>query len=103
MGQVVFARVKNDGSPYPFLLFEGEADKFLADPDEYAVQYLEASLVDYWVVPDKLENIVAGGGNMREVLDIVLSIDAISDDAPHVSDMIATIFEAGYQLGRRGM
>jgi hypothetical protein len=78
------------------LLSGDSAMEFLKNPTTYLDAYDDGTLLDSWVVPDDLENATASGC-VRDVFNALLALDILSD-FPAVSDLFATIFEAGYQL-----
>jgi len=80
------------------LLLSGDrAQKFLDDPSELIKDYSAgACIIDNWVVPDDLENITTSD-SIREVFYAFLALNVLGD-FPMVSDLFATIFEAGYRL-----
>ena len=78
------------------LLSGKSAQEFLSNPAKYLKEYNNAVLLDCWVVPDDLENATASN-SICDAFDALLALDVLSE-FPVVSDLYATIFEAGYRL-----
>ena len=52
-------------------------------------------------VPEHWENTVTRRGQMNDVFEALIGLDALTSDAPFVSDLLATIFEVGFKCGER--
>lgn len=79
------------------LLLSGDhAQEFIENPTKFLEEYNNAKLLGSWVVPEDLQNATASD-SVREAFDALLALNDLSD-FPVVSDLFATIFEAGYQL-----
>lgn len=80
------------------LLHGDRAKQCLDDPQKYVQQEFDGGvLVDFWEVPTYLENATASG-DIGQVFDALIALDVIAA-TPAVSDLLATVFEAGYRLG----
>ncbi len=78
-------------------LLSGEsAQAFLSSPAKYLREFNNAVLLDSWTVPEDLENATASN-SVCEAFEALLALDVLSE-FPVVSDLYATIFEAGYRL-----
>lgn len=99
---VRFTEKQDDGSYLTsVLLASGEAAE---DPDEFISWHLggrDGEVIDWFQVPDEWPNAVASG-DIKEAFEAILNLDALAE-VPKVSDMLATIFEAGYQLAMKKM
>lgn len=94
----VFVRIEEgEDRVFSCLLLSGErAQEFLASPDTFFKGCDRTEILDSWVVPKDLENI-ATSNPIHDAFDALLALDALSD-YPVVSDLYATIFEAGYRF-----
>lgn len=94
----VFVRIE-EGKDKVFscLLLSGErAQEFLANPATFFKGLDAPKILDCWVVPEELEN-VNTNDPIGDAFNALLALDALSD-FPAVSDLYATIFEAGFRL-----
>lgn len=94
----VFIRVEEgENKVFSCLLLSGErAQEFLANPATFFKGHDDVKILDSWVVPEDLEN-VATSNPIGYAFDSLLTLNDLSD-FPVVSDLYATIFEAGYKL-----
>jgi hypothetical protein len=98
----VFVRIEEGGnveqrSPSCLLLSGDSAKTFTENPDRFIQDYgNDARILESWVVPADLEN-AAASDPLKHVFDALLALDTLGE-FPAVSDLFATIFEAGYQL-----
>lgn len=93
---------QEDGSHLScIVLARGEAaenhEKFIS----WHLGGVDGEITDWYPVPSEWQNAVASG-DVREAFDAVVGLDDLSEE-PRVSDMLATIFEAGYQLAMKKM
>lgn len=96
----VFVRYSEQGlnGAFCILLHGVRAKRFLKNPEKYIEREFDAAtLIDFWEVPRPLENVVVSG-DVRHVFASIVALDTIAE-TPVVSDLLATIFEAGYQMG----
>lgn len=79
------------------LLLSGvRAQEFIENPTKFLEEYNNAKILDSFVVPENFKNATTTG-SMGEPFNALLALNDLSD-FPVVSDLFATIFEAGYQL-----
>lgn len=79
------------------LLLSGDrAQKFIENPTKLPKEYNDAKLLGSWVVPEDLQNATASDP-IGAVFEALLALNDLND-LPVVSDLFATIFEAGYQF-----
>src|SRR5512133_3927564 len=84
------------------LLLSGvHAENFIANPKGFLRDYSDdARVIASWVVPEALINATSSlSGTMNGILEAILGLNALSDD-PAASDLIATIFNAGFECGQ---
>lgn len=81
------------------LLSGNDAQRFHDDPANFLGDYNNATVLNSWKVPGYLRNVTASD-SVREAFDALLALNALSD-FPQISDLFATIFEAGYQLASK--
>jgi hypothetical protein len=84
------------------LLLSGEeAESFIANPKGFLRDYGDdARIIASWIVPEELVNATSSlEGPMNGILEAILGLNALSDD-PAASDLIATIFNAGFECGQ---
>jgi hypothetical protein len=80
-------------------LLSGEAAE---SPEAFIKQYdsgVTVEVLSWFEVPQSWENIV-GDGIVNDTLEAILALDALGK-TPVVSDLLATIFEEGYELGQK--
>lgn len=58
------------------------------------------TIMTWFEVPPQWKNAVTDGAPLNDAFSAVLGLDVLSD-SPVVSDLLATIFEAGFKAGRR--
>lgn len=97
----VFIRIEEDSegedkAPSCLLLNGDRAQEFIENPTKFLKEYNNAKLLDSFVVPENFKNATTTG-SMDEPFNALLALNDLSD-FPVVSDLFATIFEAGYQL-----
>ena len=93
----VFLRVAEDSLVTTVLLHGDAAQECAQDPAKYAQTRQDGRLAGYWVVPDDIDNAV-GADSTHQLFEALLRLGP-GLDTHLISDLFATLFEAGYQLG----
>jgi hypothetical protein len=100
--KIVFVRytvVRDDQSSTCIQLLSGDE----AESQEAALSYLNDGdpivITDWFEVPKEWKNAVASDP-ISDAFEALIGLDALGQ-TPVVSDLLATIFEAGYRLGAK--
>lgn len=101
MSSLVFICFSEDSGDVQCLLLEGDlAQAFLRDPDAFMVtQFSEPKLICSWEVPRDFSS-ASAGGSFGHVFKAILGLDALTETSV-VSDLLAAVFNAGYQLAHK--
>lgn len=98
----VFVRLQEEGiETNTCLLLSGDrAEEFINDQEGFVEDFSpDATLLDSWEVPEELKDIVVGN-EVSDAFEALLELNLLND-TPIVSDIFATIFEAGYRLAKK--
>lgn len=94
--KIIIVRWREEGNTYCSLL-SGSQCKGGRKAWEAAMPGCAVLL--WWVVPRELSNACASG-NLNDAFKALINLDVLAE-TPMVSDLLATIFEAGFQAGRK--
>lgn len=108
MKRVLVRYKSDDGNVWPDWLEGDEAEEFINDPIGFKT---DDPIIDSWVIPDDLKSASSNECFPGGTLDVLFLLDEVYD-SPGMTiggtyivpmrDLLATIFEAGYQLALAG-